>query len=337
MDRRTVLGLGAIAFAGLSARAGAGQGNPESGLAADPKEIVPLWPDAQILPERFSPGLDAGMIDRSTDPSRYRDRYVSGVLRPTLAVFRPDRPDGSGIVIMPGGSYETLALDKEGYEIARWLNAFGITAFVLSYRLPHEGWWDGANVPLTDAQRAMKIVRAGAQGYAIDPARLGALGFSAGAHLAGSLATRPYDHLRAPSDAIDMLDAKPAFAGLLYPVVTMGVYGHQLSRLRLLGAKPSSTLVGAYSVNDQVGPHTGPLFVALAADDEEVRPVENGVALNSQMIHDKQPIEFHVFQSGGHGFALRFAKGSAVSEWPRLFLHWGGRNGWFRDPGVANV
>ncbi len=108
---------------------------------------------------------------------------------------------------------------------ARRFNTSGVTVFMLRYRLPAEGWADSKDVPLQDAQRTMRIIRAGAQGYGVDPARLGVLGFSAGGHVAASLATRPYDPVYKPVDDIDTVDSKPVFAGLMYPVITMSAQG----------------------------------------------------------------------------------------------------------------
>ena len=166
---------------------------------------------------------------------------------PLLAVFLPDKPDGSAVLLAPGGGYLRIVIDKEGVEAARRLNAAGVTVFMLRYRLPGEGWADGKDVPLQDAQRAMRIVRAGAQRFGIDPNRVGVIGFSAGGHVAASLATRPYDAVYAPVDDIDAQDAKPDFAGLMYPVITMGPGAHQGSRDNLLGPNPSDALVSAYS------------------------------------------------------------------------------------------
>jgi len=329
MDRRTVLGLGGAALAGLTSRS-AGQ---QAGLTIDSSEVIPLWSDSQILPERYYQTLEPKLVDRGTAASNGRDRYVSGVLRPTLTVFRPSNPDGSAIVVIPGGDYTEIALDREGFEVARWLNTFGITSFVLTYRLPLEGWWSGSDVPLRDAQRAIRVLRANPARYNIDSKRLGVMGFSSGAHLAGCLLTLPYLELYPPVDAIDELDSKPDFGGLIYPVISMASWQNLSACKALLGEPPNPQLVGQYSVDDQIGRHTPPLFILLAADDKVVMPIANGIAAADRMVQFDRPIELHVLQDGGHGFGLRFAKSSAAAAWPNLFLRWGNRNSWFhRSP-----
>ncbi len=159
MDRRTAL-LGTIAL-GLAARASAQTAAPATRESkhltfADPSETIDLWP-------KGAPGAPAKLPvetvrERSTDPA-FNDRYVFGINRPRMAVFRPERPNGACVLITPGGGYNWVVIDKEGYEMARWLAARGVTAFVLFYRLPHEGWAAGPNTPLSDAQRAIRLIR----------------------------------------------------------------------------------------------------------------------------------------------------------------------------------
>jgi acetyl esterase/lipase len=335
MDRRTVLGLGAATLAGLSARAFAEDMNAAGVLSTDPTEIVPLWPGTPPGGEDVK--LEARIVERSNDTSAYNDRYVDTVGTPLLAVFRPERPDGSAVLLAPGGGYRLIVIDKEGMETARRLNASGVTVFMLRYRLPAEGWADGKAVPLQDAQRAMRIIRADAQKYAIDPQRAGVMGFSAGGHVAASLATRYLDQVYAPIDDIDSLDAKPAFAALMYPVITMSAGAHQGSRDHLLGPDPSAELVAAYSCEKLVTGKTPPSFICFAADDDVVPPMENGMAMFDAIRRAKVPAELHVFEEGGHGFGIRLAKGKPASAWPDLLLHWGHSNGWFRDPSAAPV
>ena len=333
MDRRTVLGLGAATLAGLSTRVFAEDMNAEGVLSTDPTEIVPLWPGTPPGGEGVT--LAAKIVERSDDTGTYHDRFVSDVGTPLLTVYRPSRPDGSAVLMAPGGGYIRVVIDKEGAEAARRLNASGVTVFMLRYRLPAEGWADAKNVPLQDAQRAMRIVRAGAQGFGIDPNRLGVLGFSAGGHVAASLATRPYDAVYKPVDDIDSLDAKPTFAALIYPVITMGPGAHGGSRDNLLGLNPPEAKVAAYSCEKLVTRTTPPCFLCLAADDDVVPPMENGMAMFDALRRAKVPAELHAFEDGGHGFGIRLAKGKPASAWPDLFLHWGYSNGWFRDPSAA--
>jgi len=331
MDRRTVLGLGAAALTAFAAKAETMR--PDGTLSTDPSEVIPLWPGTP--PGGAGVNLTAKIVDRSPDPEAYHDRIVTEIGAPFLRVFRPDRPDGSAVLLAPGGGYVRVVVDKEGFEAARRLNAAGVTVFILYYRLPGEGWAHAADVPLQDVQRAMRLIRAGANAYGIDMNRLGVLGFSAGGHVAASLATRGNDAVYAPLDAADSLDARPNFAALLYPVITMTGGTHPGSKSTLLGASPTEAAIDAYSCEKHVTDQTPPCFICLAADDDAVPPGPNGIAMFEALRAAKVPGELHVFQEGGHGFGLRLAKGKPAYLWPELLLHWGWRGGWFRDSSTA--
>ncbi len=333
MDRREVLGLGAAALAGLTARATGEDMNAAGVLSTDPTEIYPLWPGTP--PGGEGVHLEAKIVERSTQTDIFHDRFVTDIGTPEIQVFRPERPDGSAMLLAPGGGYIRVVIDKEGVEAARRLNASGVTVFILRYRLPAEGWANGADVPLQDAQRAMRIIRSRAREFGIDSNRLGVLGFSAGGHVAAWLATRPYDRVYTPIDEIDALDAKPVFAALMYPVITMGVGAHPGSRDHLLGANPSQQREAAYSCEKLVTDKTPPSFIALAADDDVVPPMTNGIAMFDALRTAKVPAELHVFEKGGHGFGIRLAHGEPASAWPELLLHWAYSHGWVRDPSAA--
>jgi len=335
MDRRTVLGLGATAaFAGLTRQAFAEKMNAAGMLSTESTESVLLWPGTP--PGGDGVSLTEKVTERSPNTDLYNDRIVTAVATPRFYVYRPAKPDGSAVVLVPGGAYVREVIDKDGLEVAERLNASGVTAFVLRYRLPAEGWANGADVPLQDAQRAVRLIRAGAQGFGIDPNRFGIIGSSAGGHVAAMLATRSNDAVYKPVDDIDKLDAKPDFVGLLYPVITMSAAGaHPLSRLSLLGLDPSDARAAAYSCERLVTQDTPPNFICVAADDEAVPPMENAMAMFHAARQAKVPAELHVYQEGGHGFGIRLSKGKPASGWPNLFLSWGYSNGWFRDPGAA--
>ena len=331
MDRRTVLGLGAIALTGIAARAETMKA--DGTLSTDPTEVVRLWPGTP--PGGEGVNLTAKIVERSSELDAYHDRFVAQVGTPTLTVFRPERPDGSALLLAPGGGYTRIVIDKEGAEAARRFNASGMTVFVLRYRLPGEGWKQASDVPLQDAQRAMRLIRAGAQHFAIDQNRLGVMGFSAGGHVAASLATRQNDSVYAAIDDADKLDARPNFAALMFPVITMGEGAHAGSRANLLGPNPTPDAMAAYSCEKHVTRDTPPTFICLAADDDVVPPAPNGIAMAEALRAAKVPSELHVFQEGGHGFGIRLARGKPASAWPDLLLHWGWRGGWFRDPSAA--
>lgn len=293
---------------------------------AEPAEVFELWPSGP--PGGIPAGLQQVMIDRAP-PGGPIDRAVTGVVRPTLSVFRPARPDGSAVLLVPGGSYERVVVDKEGFETARWLADRGATAFVLLYRLPGDGWAAGPDAPLQDAQRALRLVRSRADAFGLDAARTGVLGFSAGGHLAARLATRFETGTYAGVDAADTQSLRPAFAGLLYPVISMrpGV-AHATSRARLLGPAPSAQALAAYSVDEGAGPQTPPGFLTLALDDPSVPP-ENSLRMLAALRRAGVPAELHAFEEGGHGFGLRKAQGLPAAAWPELFHRWGRRHGWF--------
>lgn len=270
------------------------------------------------------------ITERSTAPSEYRDRAATGIAVPTLTVFRAEKPDGSALLIAPGGGYKRVVIDKEGFEAARRFNEAGITCFVLLYRLPGEGWGDAADVPLQDAQRTMRIIRANASRFAIDPARTGVLGFSAGGHVAALLATRYRARGYAPVDAQDQADARPAFAALMYPVITMfPEHAHMGSRQYLLGDNPAEAQEAAYSCERLVTTSTSPTFIAAAQDDKEV-PLENTLLMFASLRAARVPVEMHLFEEGGHGFGLRKAQGLPAAYWPDLLLHWMARRGYVR-------
>jgi len=328
MDRRAALGLigltTAFAKSALADKMVPGDG----ALPGDPKETIILWP-----------GTPPGGRDLSLPPIRVsnhepayitpNDRAIDQVGVPVMNVLRPDRPDGSALIIAPGGGYTREMLDFEGMDVARHFNGAGVTCFVLRYRLPGEGWQNRSDVPLQDAQRAMRLVRANAAKYAVDPARIGFMGFSAGGHLACSIAARFAAKVYTPLDAADTADARPSFSVPMYPVVTMGPGCHAGSRDKLLGPDPSAALIDAYSCERHVPSDTPPTWLALAADDTTVPPMPNAGAYFTALQAAKIPSEMHMFEAGGHGFGIARTVGKGTAAWPDLLLHWGVSHGFF--------
>ena len=206
-----------------------------------------------------------------------------------------------------------LLIDKEGYEIARWLSARGFTVFVLFYRLPGEGWRDRANVPLADAQRAMRLIRARARDYELQPERVAAMGFSAGGHVCGDLATRFAASGYAPVDAADRLSARPTRAAPIYAVQSMSLpIAHAGSRAQLLGTESRADLQRAHSTAMNVRPDTPPCFLAHAEDDTVVDP-DNTLEFRAACRAAGVPVETHLFTNGGHGFGLRLVQGQPAA------------------------
>lgn len=234
-----------------------------------------------------------------------RDNVIrfAKVSNPTLTVFKPDKPNGKAVIICPGGSYAILAFDKEGTRVAEEFNKWGVTAFVLKYRLPDDSInIDRSLAPLQDAQQAIRWVRVNATQYGIDRNKIGIMGFSAGGHLASTAAT----HFNFKADAAnnDTTSARPDFAILIYPVITFdSTFGHKGSRNNLVGANASKEKFDFYSNELQVTPTTPPTFLIHASDDATV-PVENSIRFYQACIKNKVLAEMHIYPKGGHGFGM---------------------------------
>jgi acetyl esterase/lipase len=325
MDRRAF--IGALA---LTALPGTVRSAAPSVPAFDSIMTLPLWPAAPP----GGPGVDMALRADERGSDLRHDRLLSAISRPLLCVFPAAVSDGSALLIMPGGGYRELQIDNEGFDVARRFNEAGVTAFVLLYRLPHEGWSDFSDVPLQDAQRAMRLIRANAVHFGIDPARVGVLGFSAGGHLAASLATHADVSAYALVDAAERMSAKPSFAALLYPVITMlRPFAHEASRDMLLGPRPSFAKRAAYSCERLVTGDTPATFLIAAADDPDVSP-ENTLKMFDALRRAHAPAEMHLFERGGHGFGIRGAVGWPAAAWPDLLLRWGASRRYFSHAGA---
>jgi acetyl esterase/lipase len=320
IDRRSL--IGATLAASLAARASAQTPPPVKGGALpaglpQPTETIDLWP-------KGAPGMPAKPLietvnERSTDP-QLTDRAVFGISRPRMAVFRPDVPNGAAVLITPGGGYRWVVIDKEGYELGRWLSARGFTVFVLFYRLPGEGWAAGPDVALSDAQRAMRLIRHRAAQYAVDPERVCAMGFSAGGHVCTDLAARFATATYAPVDSADTLSPRPFCAAPIYPVVSMDrKNAHPGSRKLLIDDKDA--LETAHSPHLNIAANSPTCFLVHAEDDDVV-PVANTLMFRDALKAKGIAVETHLFANGGHGFGLRKAIGKPVGLWPELFLGW---------------
>lgn len=331
IDRRTaILGTigGALAATEALAQTKVPPVDGKGALAGlpQPTETIELWP-------KGAPGMPATppvevTIERSTDAS-LNNRTVAGVARPRLLVFRPAVPNGAAMLLMPGGSYVLMAVDKEGFELGRYMAARGFTAFVLLYRLPGDGWAARPDVVLQDMQRAMRVIRARADRYGVDPSRVAAMGFSAGGHACADLAARFAFQSYDPVDAVDKLSARPFVAALIYPVVSMDQsVAHMGSRKALLGETPTPEMIAAHSPDRNIRPDSPPCFLCSAEDDATV-PVENTLLLRAALRAAKVPVETHLFTNGGHGFGLRGAVGKPAGAWPELFLAWSRSQGLF--------
>jgi acetyl esterase/lipase len=232
-----------------------------------------------------------------------------------VTVHRATSGSGTAIVICPGGGYGGLVTGPEGHGIAAWLNQHGITGIVLEYRLPKGRPY----VPLLDAQRAIRLVRANAQGRNVNPDRIGIMGFSAGGHLASTAATHFDNGQTQSADPIERLSCRPDFAILVYPVITMSDQTHPGSRSNLLGPNPSADLIKNFSNDQQVTAQTPPVFLAHALDDQPVPPENSRMFYQALKTHGV-PSKFLELPSGGHG--LNGYKGPMWDAWQTQSLEW---------------
>lgn len=269
--------------------------------------VIPLWPEGV-------PGARDIGPERAEEGGR-----ISNVSEPTLTVYSPaiDRPNGTAVIIAPGGGYVRLAFEKEGVQFANWLSTLGVTSFVLKYRMAEFGH----PAPLQDVLRAVRLVRSRAAEFKIDPTRIGVMGSSAGGHLAASAGTL-FDHPAGRTGAaLDAVSARPDFLILMYPVITMDdPFAHAGSRKALLGAHPSPELLQLASVEKQVTASTPPTLLIHTQPDATV-PVENAILFYRALTKAKVPAEMYLFEHGGHGMGMRDDLGTA-SDWPARAAEW---------------
>lgn len=250
-------------------------------LSAQNTFELPLWPAG-------APNSN-GLTGTEEDLEGGR---VANVIKPSITVYKADKPNGMAIIMCPGGGYARLAMNHEGHDMAPWLNAQGITYIVLKYRMPNGHY----EVPLSDAEQAICLVRQHAKEWNIRPDRIGIMGASAGGHLAASLATLYSSN-----------ETRPDFQILFYPVISMvpGVT-HGGSRQNLLGNNPSQELEDKYTLEKQVNERTPQAFIMLSADDGAVPPA-NGIHYFEALLQHQVPATLHVYPTGGHGWGFRDA------------------------------
>jgi acetyl esterase/lipase len=238
---------------------------------------------------------------------------------PTITAYIPAaNPTRTAVVIAPGGGYQHLAMGYEGAEVAEWLNAHGVAAFVLKYRL---GMKYHSPIELKDAQRAIRTVRADAAQYGLAKDHIGMWGFSAGGHLAATAGTQFDAGNAAAADPIERESSRPDFLVLAYPVITMqDPYAHAGSRTYLLGDAPTQAEIDGMSAELHVTKETPSTFLFATTDDGTV-PVMNSVMFYTALVKAGVPAEMHLFQHGGHGAGLA-AKNPQLSVWPELLIQW---------------
>lgn len=247
---------------------------------------------------------------------------VSKVSEPTLRVYLPDRiftSPTAAVLICPGGGYSHLAIEKEGYKVASWLNSIGVAAMVLKYRMPNDQFMDDKKIgPLQDAQQAIRFIRSHAKAWNLDVNKVGVMGFSAGGHLASTLSTM-YDK-PTYTNTLSSTSARPDFSILMYPVISMeDQYTHKGSQENLLGEKASKSLKSAFSTNTLVDTNTPPAFLVHATDDKAV-VVANSLLYYQGLIDAQVPAELHIYKQGGHGFGM--GNTQANKQWPEALKLW---------------
>ncbi len=276
---------------------------------------IKIWPEG-------APGAikNADYQEKTTVDPKSISR-VEKISDPEMIVFLPPaaKATGTAVLICPGGGYGIVAIDHEGYAVAKWLNENGIAGIVLKYRLPSDKIMENKSIgPLQDAQEAMRIVRRNALQWKINPQKIGVMGFSAGGHLASTLSTHYNENVYKVADSAS---ARPDFSILVYPVITFEAsFTHMGSRNNLIGENPSVDQINHFSNEQQITSDTPPAFLVHSADDGAV-PVLNSISYLQNLRNNKISAELHIYQSGGHGYGLA-PNGGTQSGWPDACLKW---------------
>ena len=275
-----------------------------------------LWPNGSIPNYQKSSETEQADI---TDCIR-----LSLIQEPDIAVYLPPKRCASGVafLICPGGSYGVLSYDWEGVQIAKWLNSKGIAGIIVKYRLPNaKSNIIGHLSPLLDVKKAMRLTRHHAEEWNFNKNKIGVLGFSAGGHLAATLATRFDEGDKDAADPIEKESCRPDFAGLIYPVISMTTpHVHENSRNNLIGPDADAKTITEYSNELHVKENTPPSFISHAADDDIVK-VENSLLMYQALKNKNIPVEMHLYPFGGHGFSLAIGK-EYLQTWPDRFMDW---------------
>lgn len=268
-----------------------------------PTEPVYLWAEKPLV---------------EPDREYLKDQRVYAVDNPSMTPFWPEegKANGAAVVIFPGGGYIRLAINHEGYDIAKWFAARGIAAFVVKYRMQEYGF----PAPLLDGLRALRLVRNNAADWGIDPAKIGVVGFSAGGHLAASVTTR-FNFTNMLDDPLGDISGRPDFSVLGYPVIALyGADAHAGSRKALLGENPEPKLLHENSLQYQVTDKVPPVFMLHGIGDQSV-PVGNSLAFFTEVQKHNKQSELHIYQTSIHGVGMIQGQGS-VSNWPQALEAW---------------
>ncbi|MGN7786224.1 alpha/beta hydrolase [Niabella sp. 22666] len=243
---------------------------------------------------------------------------VSQVVSPEIIMYRPEKPNGTAVLICPGGGYRILAITHEGHDVAKVFNQWGVTAFVLKYRLPDDKiMMDKTIGPLQDAERCIQLIRQNAKQWGIDPRMVGVMGFSAGGHLAASLSTK---YTLEVIENHKHISLRPDFSVLVYPVISFtDSLGHTGSRDNLIGKNPSPDKIKKFSNELLVNKKTPPAFLVHAKDDGAV-PFGNSMVYYEALQKNKIPAAVRLFEKGGHGFGMHNKK--EAGDWMSELQQW---------------
>ncbi len=296
---------------------------PSVGFAQDAREPFTL---------DLYQGTPPGGVPLTTEPENIYQKpgdpivRVDHVQKPDIRVFLPakEKNTGAAVVICPGGAYAILAIDHEGYQIARMLNSFGVAGIVCKYRVSktQPGLYKHP-IPLLDARQAMRLTRQHSAEWGIDSKRVGILGFSAGGHLASCVDTLFDARLPGEDEAVfKTMSHKPDFGVLVYPVISMSEqFGHRGSRDNLLGREPDAKLIELMDTDKHVTKHTPPTFLVSTFDDSGVPPL-NAMAFYAAMCKAGVPGELHIWEKGGHGYGILPDRGDVAKEWGVRLKKW---------------
>ena len=294
-----------------------------------PAMTIDLWPNG--VTGALNPAMKE-VVEETSKDVKIHFRRVQGITRPRLAVFPAKKPNGSAMMIIPGGGFIWNYFDHEGYQLADYLNSQGITCFVLFYRLAQDGWDKPAEVGVADAQRAMRLIKAHAAQFKLDPARVGVMGFSAGGFLTASLATRHAASLYTPVDAADQLDARPCLAAPIYAVqsVDPAIAYKDIGRV-LFNNAVTPDIIATWSPDRNVDAQTPPVFLVHTEVDDAV-PVANSLSLRDALKAHDIVVETHLFAKGSHGFGFSRDVTKPYHLWPELFVNFAREQGLMGTP-----
>ena len=264
---------------------------------ADSSTIIKLWPESRLVKN-----ADATVVEHNSSKPGDVTLRLTNITDPTIKIYKPANPNGTAVVVCPGGGYSILAMNLEGEEVCRWFNSIGVTAVLLKYRVPAPAGMLNYQLPLQDVQRALGLVRYNTAAWGIKPDHIGVMGFSAGGHLSAAASNNYSQRTYPVVDAADTTSCRPDFAILIYPAYLI-----------------DKTIEGKLAPEVQVTANTPPTFIMQTEDD----PInaENGLYYYLALKKAKVPAEMHLYPKGGHGYGFR-SKTGGTSTYPQLIAAW---------------